>query len=476
MIPFKKSMLYTDIDYRNKNSSRDTDHTVMKAYMPYIALASTILMFASPVVSIALYGWNFVSNVEPLPSLFYLEPAGYSFIIWGLIYLGFLALGIYQVLPNQLRDKRFVRARKFIMASALVNIAWILAARMNLMWIMLLCTVIILYALIRLAALLELGKPSYDIRERLWVKVPIGAYFGWITLITPLSATGFLLYKFGWTTPSFLTPELWSVVALVGFFALVLVLLLRQQVNLSYLIVVIWGLFAIFISNLGNSHLVGFTALGLSMGLLITFFIVDRQQVELSKVKMELTALRNQVNPHFLFNNLNTLSNMIPLESKGAHQYLEKLANFYRYVVNQKDEHLIPLARELEGITQYIGILRERFGDHLKVDIQCQGIEKKLILPLSLQLLLENAVKHNSLTAKEPLFVKIYPTTDLSHLKIENNKNERINTLKSTGIGLKNIEQRYRYYTKKKIQIENLNNHFIVLIPLIDHESTNYRR
>ena len=445
------------------NSEFHNMKTATKNYK-YFTLASTILMFAVPIISILIYGWDFVSGVEQVPVVLYLEPAGYSFIIWVLIYLGFLCLGIFQTIPSLSKELRFEDARPYIIISALANVAWIISARFNEMWIMFICTLLILFCLIRMAKLLELGKPSSNIYERLMVKLPLGAYFGWITLIAPLSTTGFLIYNLGLELPSSLNPELISVFALTGFVTLVLILLFQKRINFSYLIVIIWGLFAIFIANLGTSNLVGFTALGMSIGLLITFLIIDRQRVELEKMKMEMIALRNQVNPHFLFNNLNTLSSLIPLESRAAHQYLEKLANFYRFVVNQKNEHLIPLSNEIKGVRQYVDILKERFGEHLKVHINHDDIEQKLIL----QLLVENAVKHNSMSSNQPLTITISPSQDLKYLKIENNKNERFTSLKSTGIGLKNIKTRYGYYTKRKILVESHPHRFLVQIPLIE--------
>ncbi|MEO0338352.1 MAG: histidine kinase [Bacteroidota bacterium] len=429
----------------------------------YLTLSVTIIMCLGVVPLMSLGELEFIK-----PSTTTLEPAGYSFLIWYFIYIGFLGLGFYQAHPSKWYDLKFIKARPYIIINGIANNMWLLFVGLKSPLGSLLCTLIVLITLIRMSSIFELGKPSKNRQEKYRVKIPLALYFGWITLLIPISVSMFLQGLGDNPLASFFNSELGTVVTLVLSFLVVIYLFLRQKVSYTYVLVVIWGLFGIFISNYQYSEHVSFTALGLAVGLLVTYFIVERQQIEMDKIQTELTALRNQINPHFLFNNLNTLANLIPMESENAHSYLNKLAKFYRYIVQQNDSHLIPLSKELKGVQHYIDLLQVRFGKDLEVEINCDHHLHKAIPPLSLQLLLENAVKHNAISEDEKLKVAISCVDNGNYLKVENNINERIQSLESTGIGLSNILQRYRAFSKKKVQIQRKQQTFSVALPLID--------
>ena len=423
-------------------------------------------MGLAPIYLFTQYRSEFYQEVKGFERS-YIEPADYSFNIWIVIYFGFASLGIYQAQKRYWSVPKYIKARKFILLNALFVTIWLVAITFGYRLVNLLCTFIVFYSLYQLTQILELGKSSTNIWEKLTVKLPVSIYFGWITFLLPISLLSYMMREMTWLENSFLNTELGSVIVLLATFTLTIILFLRQQVNINYILVVIWGLIGVFISNLSMSQLVSFSALGLSVGLLVTYFIIERQQMEMTKIQTELTALRNQVNPHFLFNNLNTLANLIPLESEKAHNYLEELAKFYRYIVSQREENLIPLQEELKGVNHYLAILKERFGDNLQVEINCGHARDKNLLPLSLQLLIENAVKHNTISEDQPLKIHIYVPENKDHLLIENNINERVQSLESTGMGLSNIRQRYKHFTKKKIEIKSDPDSFCVSIPLI---------
>ena len=435
----------------------------MNKRLAYITLVATFLKVIGAILIINIIGINFDEGPKV-----YLEPASFSFAIWYFIYAGIIALGIYQAKPAQWNNPQFVKARKFILINILAHEIWLLGIAYSIPAARVHASVITLYTLVRLANILEIGKPAINNREKFMVKIPLAIYFGWITILCPIAVTEDLLWALNKRFSSVPNPEVVAVVVMVVAFLSVLFLFLRRRVNITYILVIIWGLAGIFFANVNVSQSVAFSALGLALGLLVTYFIVDRQQMELSKIQLELRALKNQVNPHFLFNNLNTLANLIPMESENAHNYLDKLAKFYRYIVSQSDQHLVPLAEELAGVNHYISILKERFGDDLHIQIDCDKGKHKTLPPLSLQLLIENAVKHNTISEEQQLWIKISLNAQSDQLNIENNINERIHVLESTGMGLKNIQQRYQHFTKKKIEILTKENRFCVSLPLME--------
>lgn len=193
--------------------------------------------------------------------------------------------------------------------------------------------------------------------------------------------------------------------------------------------------------------------------------IVAQERNKTEHVSSQLVQLRNQVNPHFLFNSLNTLMSLIPEKSLTARQYLQKLSNFYRYSVSERDELLVPLKKEVEIVRLYADLVQERFGDKFKIDFEIQETDSQMILPMSLQLLVENALKHNIVSTDEPLRVRVYTAFDYVH--VENNKQPRITEIESTGMGLKNIVARFGYVTNDKVHIEETKELFKVSLPII---------
>lgn len=193
--------------------------------------------------------------------------------------------------------------------------------------------------------------------------------------------------------------------------------------------------------------------------------LVDAERLRTEHVNTQLVNLRNQVNPHFLFNSLNTLMNLIPQDASNAQGYLRKLSGFYRYSVSQEDDLLVPLSTELEHVNNYGDLIKERFGEGLRLRIEIDAGRQASILPMSLQLLVENAVKHNIVSASDPLEVHIY--LDGNRVVVENNIQHRISKTDSTGIGLKNIKKRFSFVSSEEVLIDQRNGRFIVSLPLI---------
>ena len=190
-------------------------------------------------------------------------------------------------------------------------------------------------------------------------------------------------------------------------------------------------------------------------------------RLQKENLQSQFEMLKNQVNPHFLFNSLNVLISLIKHEPDTAEKFTEQLSKVYRYVLENKEKDLVSLETELDFLKAYVYLLEIRFMDKLKISINLP--EEKLstqLPPIALQLLIENAIKHNTFSKKHPLFIDIHIDEE-DYLHVLNNLQVRENRIESTGIGLKNIETRYSYLTDKKICCGVVNDCFEAKIPLL---------
>lgn len=192
------------------------------------------------------------------------------------------------------------------------------------------------------------------------------------------------------------------------------------------------------------------------------------QLVRLQKenLQSQFEVLRQQVNPHFLFNSLNVLTSLIKLEPDLAEKFTEHLSKVYRYVLENKDKDLVKLRTELEFLEAYIFLLNIRFMDKIIIEVDIDENNKDLmILPLALQLLIENAIKHNTMSKKNPLDIRIF-IEDGNILNVVNNLQERESHMVSTGLGLKNIEHRYKLLELPTPEFIKTETRFIARVPL----------
>jgi LytS/YehU family sensor histidine kinase len=195
--------------------------------------------------------------------------------------------------------------------------------------------------------------------------------------------------------------------------------------------------------------------------------ILKTEQLKQEHVRSELQGLRNQVNPHFLFNSMNTLMNIINEDQKLASSFLKKLSNVYRYILEKREEQLIPLKEELGFIESYLFLQKERFRNNLHVDFNINDkYLNRYVVPLSLQILFENAIKHNVISSKHPLRIEVY-VDESDNLVVENSLRRKEQFIQSTGVGLQNITSRFGYFTKSPVVIEETEAMFAVRIPLI---------
>lgn len=204
----------------------------------------------------------------------------------------------------------------------------------------------------------------------------------------------------------------------------------------------------------------------------ISFFRAWRDEVrQKEKVKREALALQykvlqDQINPHFLFNSLNVLRSLIDLDIEKAKEFTSELSDFYRDMLHFKNQDIIPLKAEIDFVKKYIFLQQIRFGDALQVDIIANEKVDGKVIPLSLQSLVENAIKHNEMSMANPLKI-IIAISDNHELVIENNVQLKGVREKSSHTGLKNLGGRYKYLTGKEMVVTKNEHYFRVSLPLI---------
>ncbi len=184
-------------------------------------------------------------------------------------------------------------------------------------------------------------------------------------------------------------------------------------------------------------------------------------------VQSQLDTLKNQLDPHFLFNSLNTLASLIDDENKSAQEYLDRLSDVYRYVLISKDKNTVTVEEEMQFLDAYIYLNKVRFRENLQIEKQVsKQTYHQQVAPLSLQMLIENAIKHNIISKDKPLKIKISEDSE-GYLQIENNIQEKKTFEKSTKVGLQNIINRYQLLTDKQVEIVKNTDFFKVRIPLL---------
>lgn len=265
----------------------------------------------------------------------------------------------------------------------------------------------------------------------------------------------------------------WQLIALI-FFGVI-------TFNVSYLII---RLHEIYIQgNTGNgfdvTQFVSISAIGTFLVLAIGglqmsvfyFFQWQKSQIEAERLQKEQTEalfqnLKHQISPHFLFNNLNTLNSLIHESAEVASKFLALFAEVYRYSLQQRDEEVVTLESELEMLESYLFLLKKRFENAFTVEMDIDKTTKRsYIPPMSLQLLVENALKHNIAEPYQPLTIAI--KTQNKTLIVENNLQIRKEKKPSTQIGLSNLTERYRLLGQPIPQIEKSSGYFRVTLPLL---------
>jgi two-component system, LytTR family, sensor kinase len=198
---------------------------------------------------------------------------------------------------------------------------------------------------------------------------------------------------------------------------------------------------------------------------------IEKEQLAKANLQSQLEGLKSQVNPHFLFNSLNTLIHIIPENPEVAVRFVQKMSKVYRYILEMRDSSTTPVSTELEFLNAYIFLLKERFGDNFqaKIHSNTEGAFDLEIVPLSLQILFENAVKHNIISAQKPLHIELF--VEGERLIIRNNFQPKNQVQEGTGVGLENIKNRYALVCQKAVEVVVTKQYFTVALPLLKVQS-----
>ncbi len=215
-------------------------------------------------------------------------------------------------------------------------------------------------------------------------------------------------------------------------------------------------------------------------GLVLTFkYMIDSQAaarnylqealtLKEANTKAQFEILKQQINPHFLFNALSTLKSLIRIQDVNAEHFVMSLSDVYRKLLLRRDKELIALVDEIEIVNSYLFMQNIRFEGSLiaSIDVKAEHLEQTLIPPFALQLLVENTIKHNIISQRKPLTIRIY-TVENQYIVIENTLQHKKNIEESTGWGLSNIIARFEAFTSQKIEITESEDLFKVALPLI---------
>jgi sensor histidine kinase YesM len=193
---------------------------------------------------------------------------------------------------------------------------------------------------------------------------------------------------------------------------------------------------------------------------------IEREKYEKESAVARYESLKNQVNPHFLFNSFNALSNLVYEDQDKAVKFIKQLSEVYRYVLDTRDKEVVSVGQELKFLQSYVYLQHIRFGDKLKIMVD-QIDEYAFVAPLALQMLIENAIKHNVVSEDDPLMIRVYQNGD--YIVVENNLQQKTTLGEpSVGVGLENISKRYSFLNNKKVEVIRNDGHFIVKLPILN--------
>lgn len=195
---------------------------------------------------------------------------------------------------------------------------------------------------------------------------------------------------------------------------------------------------------------------------------IEAEQLKNISTQAELQLIKSQINPHFLFNNLNVLSALIMKDNNEANRFIEEFSKVYRYILSNHDKELVELRTEMDFIKPYIFLLEKRFAEGLVIKVNIADHYKdQYIIPASLQMLIENAIKHNVVSRHKPLLIDVHSNGN-NTLVVSNNLQAKQTVEYSTGIGLQNIIKRYQLVSNKTVTIDKDEKNFIVTLPLLN--------
>lgn len=207
---------------------------------------------------------------------------------------------------------------------------------------------------------------------------------------------------------------------------------------------------------------------------IITFFkwwriaTVNEEKLKQEAIQLRYDALKSQVNPHFLFNSLSVLTSLVDTDTQKAKQFIQQFSNIYRYVLEHRESEIVPLCEELNFIESFTNLHHIRHGENLQVSIDINDTSG-YVIPLSLQILMENCFKHNIISEEKPLKVRVWRDND--YIVVQNNFQMRNSINESGGVGLETISKQFSYFTNIKVEIVQTAEYYTVKIPIINNLS-----
>lgn len=194
--------------------------------------------------------------------------------------------------------------------------------------------------------------------------------------------------------------------------------------------------------------------------------VQEAEELKNITAQAELQLIKSQINPHFLFNNLNVLSTLVLKNSDEANEFIEQFSKVYRYILTHHKTDLVPLRKEVEFIKPYVFLLEKRFASSLDIQIKIdEEIDDLYIIPAALQMLIENAIKHNVVSKSKPLTIIVSQQKD--EIIVSNNLQLRESVLDSTKLGLTNISKRYKSVSDRDVEVMDHSGHFSITLPLL---------
>ncbi len=252
------------------------------------------------------------------------------------------------------------------------------------------------------------------------------------------------------------------ILLIVKFVFFVASLFLSEEIGKEY------NFWSVYISSLIISIIISFIHEAVFFYMLWIKTIKRAEQLEREGLLSQYETLKNQINPHFLFNSFNTLISLIEEDKNAASDYVQKLSDFFRIILQLRDKSIITVSEELELIKTYIFIQQKRYGNNLIMNIKIpQQVLEMGVAPLTLQMLVENAIKHNIISTEKPLNIEI-SVTDNNYLLVKNNLQKRTDNEPSSGLGLQNIRNRYTFLSDKKTEVIVNTEYYAVAIPLLE--------
>ncbi len=190
----------------------------------------------------------------------------------------------------------------------------------------------------------------------------------------------------------------------------------------------------------------------------------EAERLKKEQIAAQYETLKNQVNPHFLFNSLNVLTALVHRDADQAEQFVRQMSKVYRYVLDSRNSETVPLEQEAEQLEAYVFLLKIRFNESFSAKIDIKSLQSP-VAPLSLQMLVENAVKHNEASKDNPLFVEVFE--DNGYIVVRNNLQPKSIVSDSSGVGLSNIRARYAFLTDKPVEAGEVGAYYEVRVPLL---------